>query len=217
MLCRSVPLSSILLWAGRQQGSKTIRYHAIKRQRLHLDERFARKCCQIGGLEHDVMYFVRMRKVWPNIFTSVISYCRCSDWLYRSRWHGVAFGDVSVLNWGRKLGWKPFGQLHAGAYVSGAFSQLKFSIPMHCYDLWSACDPLTTQFRVNYPRLNKVLTPYIGLPESLHCSAWPAIYLRISPSVLQLVLIIPLCGAGEPTTCCKSRGMARVEIRAREM
>ena len=108
MLCRSVPLCSILLWVGRQQGSKTICHPAIKRQRLRLDERFIHKCCQTEGLKpglqcdvtltqhnagcsinyagigsisnpvsrcvsvasycepgltHDIMYFVRMRKV----------------------------------------------------------------------------------------------------------------------------------------------------------
>ena len=54
-----------LLWAVcsyRQLGSKTILHHAIKRQRLHLDELFARKYCQTGGLEHDIMYCVRMCK-----------------------------------------------------------------------------------------------------------------------------------------------------------
>ena len=63
MLCHSVPLSSILLWAGRQQRSKKIRHHDIKRQISRLDERFAHKCCKTGGLMHDVMYFVHMHKV----------------------------------------------------------------------------------------------------------------------------------------------------------
>ena len=62
MLCRSVHLSLILLWAGRQQGSKIICHRAIKRQRPRSDEQFAHNCCQTGGLMHDVIYFVRMCK-----------------------------------------------------------------------------------------------------------------------------------------------------------
>ena len=46
----------------RQQGSKKVSHHAIKRQRPRSDERFTRKCRQTGGLVHDVMYFVRMHK-----------------------------------------------------------------------------------------------------------------------------------------------------------
>ena len=48
----------------RQQGSRKVHHHAIKRQRPLSDERFTRKCRQMGGLVHDVMYmyFVRMRK-----------------------------------------------------------------------------------------------------------------------------------------------------------
>ena len=46
----------------QQQGSKKVRHHAIKRQRPRLDERFACKCCQTGGLEHDIMYFMCMCK-----------------------------------------------------------------------------------------------------------------------------------------------------------
>ena len=45
-----------------QQGSRKVCHHAIKRQRPRSDERFTRKCRQIGGLVHDVMYFVRIRK-----------------------------------------------------------------------------------------------------------------------------------------------------------
>ena len=37
-----------------QQGSEKVRHHAIKRQRPHLDEWFTGKCCQTGGLEHEV-------------------------------------------------------------------------------------------------------------------------------------------------------------------
>ena len=50
----------------RQQGSKKVRHHAIKRQRPRSDERFTRIKVPLngpaGGLVHDVMYFVRMRK-----------------------------------------------------------------------------------------------------------------------------------------------------------
>ena len=36
MLCNFVPLTLILMWAGRQQGSKMVCHHAIKRQRPRL-------------------------------------------------------------------------------------------------------------------------------------------------------------------------------------
>ena len=45
--------------AGKQEGTP---HHAIKRQRPRSDERFTRKCRRMGGLVHDVMYFMRMRK-----------------------------------------------------------------------------------------------------------------------------------------------------------
>ena len=47
----------------RQQGSRKVRHHAIKKQRPRSDERFTHKCHQMGGLVRDVIYFVRMRKV----------------------------------------------------------------------------------------------------------------------------------------------------------
>ena len=37
----------------RQQGRRKVHHHAIKRQRPHSDERFTRKCRQMGGLVRD--------------------------------------------------------------------------------------------------------------------------------------------------------------------
>ena len=38
----------------RLQGSRKVRHHAIKRQGPRSDERFTRKCHQMGGLVYDV-------------------------------------------------------------------------------------------------------------------------------------------------------------------
>ena len=67
----------------RQQGSRKVCNHAIKRQRPRSDERFTRKCHQMGGLVHDVMYFVRMNK----------------KLVYRAR------PDLSPGSWGRGECW----------------------------------------------------------------------------------------------------------------
>ena len=71
MLCHSVRLSLIMLWAGRQQGSKTICHRAIKRQRPHLNEQLVHKCCETDGLTHDVMCFVCMSKRDPEPLNTI--------------------------------------------------------------------------------------------------------------------------------------------------
>ena len=63
-LCTYV-LDVAVNWHGRQQGSKKIRHHAIKRQRPHF-EVFTGKCCQTGGLH--MICFVYMCKARPSIY-----------------------------------------------------------------------------------------------------------------------------------------------------